>query len=140
VNLNPVKQIYAFNKEAGLLSQGYSDERECAFPIEEALENSSYKDPKNASRKLTENIFEEEVEDVNRLDKHLDIIVFSLGSIFKLGLSPQEAMKALGVVANKNMEKLTVSTDAEGKQLKPDNFVGPEKELQKILDVVSARG
>ena len=32
---NPIKMIYKFNKEAGLLDIPYSDEKECAYPMEE---------------------------------------------------------------------------------------------------------
>jgi len=143
MNNNAIKQIYEFNKQAGLLKQEYLDERECAYPIEEALEglDIDYIDtghcgnPKELSRAVTSVIDPDFVmKDVDRLDKHLDIIVFSLGSIFKLGLNPQEAMKALAIVANKNMEKLKAGQDEAGKQKKPSGFVGPELELQKILD------
>ena len=149
MNNNAIKQIYEFNKQAGLLKQQYLDERECAYPIEEALEgfdlynisglfpNDKYENnPKEVSRLLSHYAAgpEYHIQDVDRLDKHLDIIVFSLGSIFKLGLNPQEAMKALAVVASKNMEKLKAGQDEAGKQKKPSGFVGPEAELQKILD------
>ena len=30
--VNPIKEIYRFNKEAGLLDNGYYDVRECAYP------------------------------------------------------------------------------------------------------------
>jgi len=149
VNNNAIKQIYAFNEEAGLLDIGYYDERECAFPIEEALEGFNTKKfhtgdldfsdeptPKGVSRDIIEIAKEncDSIADVDRLDKHLDIIVFSFGSIFKLGLNPQEAMKALAIVASKNMEKLKAGQDEAGKQKKPSGFVGPEADLQKILD------
>lgn len=148
MNAQPFKIIHRFNKEASLLDQGYSDERECAFPIEEALEGFDMEvlstlllqtseeepTPKGISRKTIFHCGGRNISDVDRLDKHLDIIVFSLGSIYKLGLSPQEAMKALGIVAEKNLEKLHAGQDAEGKQQKPENFVGPEAQLQKILD------
>ena len=156
MNLNPFKSIYNFNKEAGLLDKGYNDERECAFPIEEALEGlddlqygydaigmtpeaqiNNQCTPKDISRYIIDMMTTstgDPIEDVDRLDKHLDIIVFSLGSIYKLGLSPQEAMKALGIVAEANLQKLTVGQDSEGKQLKPEGFIPPEAKLQKILD------
>ena len=157
MNLNPFKRIYQFNKEASLLDQGYSDERECAFPIEEALEgfednmqelafelglDKGYPSDadevchaKHLARYIAGIISQDiVVPDVDRLDKHLDIIVFSLGSIYKLGLSPQQTMKALGIVAEANMQKLKVGQDSEGKQSKPEDFVGPEAQLQKILD------
>lgn len=154
MSLNPIKQVYKFNQEAGLLEAGYSDERECAFPIEEALEGFTYladlaeaigshsDKPKNISRYLvgiaqngTDDIVQaEDIPDVDRFDKHLDTIVFALGSLFKLGLNPQQVMKGLGVVANANMAKLTVGKDEAGKQMKPKDFKSPEPLLQKILD------
>jgi predicted HAD superfamily Cof-like phosphohydrolase len=145
--ISPIKAIYKFNQEAGLLN-GYNDKRECAFPIEEALEGFDLASlaevispeventPKGISRSII-NIAtndSEPLSDVDRLDKHLDIIVFSFGSIFKLGLSPQQAMEALGVVMTANMQKLKAGKDEYGKQKKPEGFVGPEIELQKILD------
>ena len=36
---NPIKSIYKFNKEAGLLEAGYNHLREPAFLIEEAIES-----------------------------------------------------------------------------------------------------
>jgi uncharacterized Rmd1/YagE family protein len=149
VNISPIKQIYKFNKEAGLLDKPYSDEKECAYPIEEALEgfgtrfltDLAYRldigettSPKLISRAIVTEGPDKALSDVDRLDKHLDIIVFSFGSIFKLGLSPQEAMNALGIVMTANLTKLSVGTDSEGKQMKPTDFIGPEEQLQKLLD------
>ena len=146
---NPIKSIYKFNLEAGLLEQGYSDERECAFPIEEALEDFGIKfltdlayrldmtpttSPKEISRAIIAEGPDKDLSDVDRLDKHLDTIVFAFGSIFKLGLTPQQAMNALDVVMQSNMSKLYAGQDSEGKQLKPTSFVGPETRLQKILE------
>lgn len=151
MNFNPIKQIYKFNQEAGLLAKGYDDGKECAFPIEEALEGFNTTElicqlqmeatasPKDISRKIIDlTINDETLEDVDRLDKHLDTIVFALGSIYKLGLNPQEAMKALSIVADANMQKLTVGTDSEGKQMKPEGFIPPEEKLQKLLDSIKA--
>lgn len=152
MNMNAIKTIYKFNEQAGLLEQGYIDERECAFPIEEALEGfdlNSFEDyfpehdpvvlnsPKELSRLLIDiarNSGNEDISDVDRFDKHLDTIVFAFGSLFKLGLTPQQAMRGLEVVMAANMKKLDAGKDEHGKQQKGDNFVGPESELQKILD------
>jgi len=147
MNMNPLKTIYKFNQEAGLLDKGYDDERECAYPIEEALEgfvltelayqlgediNANAKEVSRGIINLTIN--KDDLTDVDRLDKHLDAIVFAFGSIYKLGLTPQQAIKALGIVMEANMSKLAVGTDSEGKQMKPKDFVSPEPKLQKILD------
>jgi len=139
MNINPIKAIYNFNKDAGLLEAGYSDERECAFPVEEALEGFESGlgngTPKEYSRGLMDELAGYfEGTDVNRFDKHLDIIVFSLGSLFKLGLSPQQVMRGLSIVADANSQKLKVGVDSHGKQMKPSDFVPPEAKLQKILD------
>lgn len=143
MSLNPVKLIYQFNQKAGLLDAGYSDERECAFPIEEALEGFNIfplaerfgcdPTPKVMSRAFMSEV-DGELSDVDRLDKHLDIIVFSFGSIFKLGLTPQQALLALEIVMQANMQKLSAGTDSHGKQQKPTDFVGPEARLQELLD------
>jgi predicted HAD superfamily Cof-like phosphohydrolase len=137
VNINPIKLIYKFNKDAGLLQDGYKDERECAFPIEEALEGFPLiENPKAYSRQIVSDAIsaDMDISDVDRLDKHLDIIVFSFGSIFKLGLTPQQAMRALEIVMVHNMAKLNMPKDSAGKLTKPDNFKGPEEALQRILD------
>ncbi|MGD8305285.1 MAG: hypothetical protein PVF17_01405 [Ignavibacteria bacterium] len=143
---NPIKEIYRFNKEAGLLDKGYDDKRECAYPIEEMLEGfelgwsldippSSSMSAKDLSRIIVDNYAPQTpLADVDRFDKHLDAIVFNFGSLFKLGLTPQQAMKGLSVVMQANMQKLHAGQDSEGKQLKPKDFVGPEEQLQKILD------
>ena len=148
---NPIKNIYRFNQEAGLLDKGYYDARECAYPVEEMLEGFNIEEtargfglpahieatPKNLSRYILASVMEEtrfSLPDVDRFDKHLDAIVFNFGSLFKLGLTPQQVMKGLSVVMQANMQKLRAGQDSEGKQLKPKDFVGPEKQLQKILD------
>ena len=140
---NTIDNIYAFNKKNGLLDDGYKDTRECAFPIEEALEglNLDYidtgfcGDPKELSRAVMEHVNKDlELSDVDRLDKHLDIIIYSIGSIFKLGLDQKQMAEALYIVSKKNLEKNLIGKDEYGKQMKPKDFVGPEQELKKILE------
>ena len=74
------------------------------------------------------------ISDVDRLDKAIDAIVFAVGSIAKLGLTPKQISKAISVVTNANLQKLSMPKDEHGKLTKPADFVGPEVELQKILD------
>ena len=148
---NPIKNIYRFNQEAGLLDKGYDDERECAYPIEEMLEgfclssldcqlNGDFSKEdltgKAMSRSIMRYVSDFQGTDVDRFDKHLDAIVFNFGSLFKLGLTPQQVMKGLSVVMQANMQKLHAGQDSEGKQLKPDDWdkYTPESLLQKILD------
>lgn len=158
MSTNPVKEIYKFNKEAGLLARGYEDYRESSFPIEEALEGFSglailgeqlgmrpeigdEMTAKDISRVILDYANVDDVlSDVDRFDKHLDTIVFAFGSIFKLGLTPQQALKGLSVVMAANMQKLTAGKDEHGKQMKPEGFIPPEEELQKILDERNTNG
>ncbi|MHB8098099.1 MAG: nucleoside triphosphate pyrophosphohydrolase family protein [Sulfuricurvum sp.] len=72
--------------------------------------------------------------DVDRLDKACDAVVFAVGSMAKLGLDPNQITRALNVVMKANFTKLGFPRDEYGKQTKPPNFVGPESELQRILD------
>ena len=157
--LNPIKEIVRFNKEAGLIDQGYDDFLESSFQIEEALEGlntleylqslldgsaesfmSDITDgsPKALSRVIVDAAYSSDlsgapIADVDRLDKACDAVVFAVGSMAKLGLNPQEITKALNVVMHKNFEKLGAPKDEFGKQLKPEGWTGPEPELQKIL-------
>ena len=152
--LNPIKEIVRFNKEAGLIDQGYDDFLESSFQIEEALEGlpftkleplelqmyGTYKTAKECSRSLLKAMGSiEPLSDVDRLDKACDAVVFAVGSMAKLGLNPQEITKALNVVMHKNFEKLGAPKDEFGKQLKPEGWTGPEPELQKILDNRSSK-
>ena len=142
-----IQEIYDFNKQAGLLEKGYSDFLESSFQIEEALEGfnieevsqntTDYQFKTSSAKELARYILEHEQftgSDVDRLDKAIDAIVFAVGSIAKLGLTPEQISKAISIVTNANLQKLTMPKDEHGKLTKPDDFVGPEVELQKILD------
>lgn len=145
---NPIKDIVAFNQKAGLLEAGYDDFLESSFQIEEALEGHDnllnlasalgYPDssPKELSRYIINCASTEStpIPDVNRLDKACDAVVFAVGSMAKLGLNAQQITKALNIVMKANNQKLSMPKDEHGKLMKPDLFVGPEVELQKLLD------
>ena len=142
-----IQEIYDFNKQAGLLEKGYSDFLESSFQIEEALEGfnieevsqntTDYQFKTSSAKELARYILEHEQftgSDVDRLDKAIDAIVFAIGSIAKLRLTPEQISKAISIVTNANLQKLTMPKDEHGKLTKPADFVGPEAELQKILD------
>ena len=148
--LNPIKEIVRFNKEAGLIDQGYDDFLESSFQIEEAIEclpftkleplelqmYGTYKTAKECSRSLLKAMGSiEPLSDVDRLDKACDVVVFAVGSMAKLGLNAQEITKALNIVMQANFAKLSNrQVDEHGKLLKSDDFVGPESALQELLD------
>ena len=74
------------------------------------------------------------LSDVDRLDKHIDSIIFSIGSIAKLGLTPQQIATAISIVTTANLQKLSMPKDEFGKLTKPADFIGPEAQLQALLD------
>ena len=145
---NPIKDIVAFNQKAGLLEAGYDDFLEDSFTIEESLEkhdnllnlSSVLGHPSDSPKELSRYIVNcattetTPLSDLDRLDKACDKVVFAVGAMAKLGLSAQQITKALNIVMKANNQKLSMPKDEHGKLMKPDSFVGPEVELQKLLD------
>ena len=150
---NPFKSIYKFNKEANLLSKGYSDFLEPSFLIEEALEdlpgldNLSYElkisidsTPKEIARRIADLAGgnDAELTDLQRFDKHIDAIVYAVGGAYKLGLTPQQLEAGIAAVMHSNIKKIGAGVDSAGKALKPDNWpeieAGQVRKLQAILD------
>lgn len=148
--MNFVNQIHEFNSQAGLLDKPYDDFLESSFQIEEALEGFDVSristeltsepfttdSPKVLARRILvgEKFRDTVLTDVDRLDKACDAIVFAFGSIFKLGLNPEQAAKAVSIVMSANLAKLSMPKDEFGKLTKPTDFVGPEAQLQELLD------
>ena len=157
---DPIELIHQFNHDAGLVQRGYDDFLESSFQIEEALEgfednrllgvfvNSSdttpsgqdpYK-PKNVARAIVHLASsrgqQDPISDVDRLDKACDSVVFAIGSMTKLGLNVEQIKRALNAVMKANFQKLSMPKDEFGKLMKSENFIGPEQELQKILDEI----
>lgn len=149
---NPIKSIVAFNKKAGLLDDGHDDAFESSMIIEEALEGYDLVDlaemldsddctPKGMSRKIIDiaencqsSMYPNVITEVQSLDKAVDQFIFAVGSMAKLGLSPQQITQAVNIVMKANNTKLGQPKDSRGKLMKPENFVGPEPELQALLD------
>lgn len=151
-----VTLIYEFNRDNGLLDKGYDDFLESSFQIEEALEgfddlpelakvlsrsdkitvkSDSPKDLSRAITSLASTEHAENISDVDRLDKACDAIVFAVGSMAKLGLTPTQIHEALNIVMDANLAKSGCPKDSEGKLMKPDNFPNPEPRLQALLEV-----
>ena len=76
-----------------------------------------------------------ELDPVDAIDKAADAIVFAVGSMYKLGLQPSDIQAVLNVVMDANFTKLNNrKLDDHGKLMKPDSFVHPQEELQKLLN------
>lgn len=149
---NPVKQIYRFNQEAGLLNRPYNPWLESAYQIEEALEGFDLVELANrlgfadqpeaalSAKFLSRCILGEQnktvqISEVDALDKAVDHVVYAIGAMAKLKLSPQQITLAINTVMQANFNKIKApAVDAEGKLMKPAGFVGPEVKLQAILD------
>ena len=142
MTVDHIDAIYQFNAQAGLLEQGYNDFSESAYQIEEALEGYEIAQgftvhldtPKEMSRTIVRAQGTFIGTDVDRLDKAIDAIVFAVGSIAKLGLTPPQIREAIEIVTTANLQKLSMPKDEFGKLTKPADFVGPEAKLQKLLD------
>ena len=143
--------VYDFNDKAGLIEAGYDDFRESAFQVEEAIEGLDLYElalflhgpeytGEVTSKALSRSIIaacciKQPVPDVDRLDKACDAIIFAIGSMAKLGLSPEQMRQALDIVAKANLAKLSnIKIDSSGKLLKDSNFIGPEERLQTLLE------
>lgn len=143
-----IEEVYNFNKESGLLDKPYDDFLESSFQIEEALEGfplpsgisiipEDFTNHKELSREIVGNCITTEAEslsDVERFDKHIDSIIYDIGSIAKLQLTPEQIARGINVVIEANKQKLQCKKDELGKLGKPADFVGPESKLQAILD------
>jgi hypothetical protein len=143
-----IDEVYSFNQQAGLLEAGYDDFLESSFQVEEALEGLDTEllvqtydippyslSPKDIARAIVgAAIPTTPVSDVERLDKHIDSIIFNIGSIAKLGLTPQQIATAISIVTSANLQKLSMPKDEFGKLTKPADFIGPEAQLQALLD------
>ena len=157
---NPIAKIYEFNEKAGFLGKGMDSFIETAYTLEEAIEgfepafNASREDgtvivkgdadfltARQWSLSLMNSIheaFEQRnvpmPDEVDELDKAIDLVVFSIGKMAKMGLSQDQIAEAFDVVADANLSKIGAPKDALGKQLKPEGWIAPETKLQEILD------
>lgn len=148
-----IQDIYDFNKQAGLLGHGMDSFMETAYILEEAMEgyedvfdNPQTPDAPKMTARAWSLSFLNQVKDakeqrglpmpseVAEVDKAIDGVVFNIGKLAKMNLSPEQIERMFKVVNNCNMSKLTGPKDELGKQLKPDGWTGPEAELQRILD------
>lgn len=75
----------------------------------------------------------EKSSNVDIFDALLDLKFVLIGSIGKMGLSYKDVINGYEFVLQKNETK-SKTKDSNGKITKPIGFVGPEKDLQKILE------
>lgn len=79
------------------------------------------------------NELEEAEQDVDKFDALLDLWFVTMGALAKMGLSAEQIAEGYEAVLMANESKADTK-NAQGKITKPANFVGPEAQLQIILD------
>lgn len=110
-----IANIIEWNESRGNIRGDFDHHLECTLLEEELRE------------------FKWSTAEVDKLDALLDIHFIVVGSMHKLGLTLQQMTAAMEVVYQANNKKPAIK-NAIGKLTKPADFVGPEPELQKILD------
>ena len=142
---NVIKSVHKWQHDAGNASQPLDSALEAAFQIEEALEGFTipvidgvtFKTHKEISRYIADKAAKatrKPLSEVESFDKAIDAFIFAIGHMAKLRLSPQEITAGIAAVNRANQQKLGMPRDERGKITKPENFVGPEVELQRILN------
>lgn len=141
---NVIKSVHKWQHSSGNAIRPYDAALEAAFQIEEALEGftipeldgKQFTTHKEIARYIVDKaqaVTKEPLSEVEAFDKAVDAIVFAIGSLAKLRLSPQEINLGISAVNRANQQKLGMPRDERGKITKPENFVGPEVELERIL-------
>jgi len=157
---NLIQGIYDFNSKAGLLEGDMDAFKELAYVLEESFEgyeeayntqdqdgnrfkpgDKEYPKARQLGLSLANSIRDSFTRtglplpsEVQEVDKSVDAVVFHIGKLAKMGLSPAQIEEIFSVVSGCNMAKLSGPKDGLGKQLKPDGWTGPEDALQGILD------
>jgi predicted HAD superfamily Cof-like phosphohydrolase len=99
--------------------------------------------PSTLNYQLEINMLQEELDEfklaveqndkVAMFDALLDLDFVRIGTLGKMGISPHIQVDGYEAVLKANEAKSSTK-NAAGKITKPDSFVGPEVELQKLLD------
>lgn len=155
-----IEDVYEFNKRADLLEDGMDPFKELAYVFEESFEgfeecyntqdengdpfkpgDKEYPTARQLGLSLANSIKDaverrglEMPSEVAEVDKSIDAMVFHIGKLAKMGLTADQTERLCSVVTGANLRKLDGPKDDHGKQLKPEGWVGPEEDLQKILD------
>jgi len=146
-SINIFDDVYEFGTKCNLLDQGYDDRRESVYPIEEMLEtfdttalsmalSGTLMGPKDLSRHIVSELTElSSTTNVDYTDKFIDNIIYSLGSLYKLGFNPVNVQLAINIVTQANLQKVNAGVDDHGKQLKPANWEQyvPESKLKQLM-------
>ncbi len=116
------EKIVLWNKERGLLEEGFNYKKEVSFIAEELLESTGKYNSINAREKaelLTQEIASSESKDKEVIaDAFADIIVFATGALAKLGYNPSKIMDEVYKEIDSRKGKLI-----EGKFVKDTNVI-----------------
>jgi hypothetical protein len=73
------------------------------------------------------------VNEVDQADALGDIIVVAIGSLFKLCEGDKDKFNRIMLAITDANDTKSATKNEVGKITKPDDFVGPEKEIERIL-------
>ena len=116
---NFIKDIYKFNKQEGLLDEGYDSKQEVAYLIKKTIEDTNISSlaaivgidntsPDEVSQAISTIIHNNNLQyqsNLHTLNKHINLIIASISALCKLGLSPQQIHKAICLVTGKFSSK-----------------------------------
>lgn len=106
------QRIVDWANERCILSQPFNHEKEVSFIVEELLESTGVHDSKSSreeAEKIAKNIIKNIDKEVNPekiVDAFADIIVFSIGTIAKLGYNPSKVMDEVHKEINSRTGKI----------------------------------
>jgi len=140
-------KIYKFNKDRGLLDNGFDYNREATFLMSESLELIDHKelsfdlaygeDNQDDTAKMI--ISDYGIDCPSDLDKavkfvdtFIDQFVFGSGGCMKMGLTLGTIEYLIHIVADANLQK-TGGVDAEGKFSKGTAFKAPDEAIREVL-------
>lgn len=84
--------------------------------------------------------FEDAINIVDQVDALLDLVIFALGGLYRMGLTEEQARQCFEHIMMKNYQKKAGqkaerATGDVADAVKPEGWVGPEAGLAKILGV-----
>ncbi len=77
--------------------------------------------------------FKDATSTVDLADAAFDLWYVVIGTLNQIGFTPEQMIEGLQIVQDANAQK-SGKKDANGKVIKPENFIPPEVKLQIIID------
>jgi len=128
MKLNFIKRIVKTNEVLWDNPRGHIN-----YQLELDMLEEELNEAKEAYRDFMNNPIDNIDFETEFLDAMVDLVYVAIGTMHKLGLTPQEIDKAIHIVCDANEAKAGAK-DANGKVKKGDNFPEPQPRLKKLLE------